>query len=498
MAKAENLTMIERHVEKMVLAACLLALGLASWHWLFSSPTKLQIFSPSQGKMVPVSPTEADAKLQAAAETVRKTYSDSGYAKKIPPVPAWVGRLNDIRGMSLLPPAPVDLAVPRMPIASVEPNTPQDDISIKKLIAAMDAPAKPVMMGSIELPKRSPLADVVLARGLSGYPLEDLAAKWKEILKDDVPFQVRPYKLIVEVQQAPGDGDWSKAKAVIVQTEPLDAAGKPIAPPEIPDFDGKNVAEVRKARDTVAVPAMQQQILQPHYLPVWRAVQKQWVQPELPGQTVQAVPAAMFVQPVQPVQPGQAIIAFFDDSTMTIGPSYRYRVQLVVVNPLLTYDEAVAKDRQAEARQKFLTSKPSEWSDPVSVNREVYFFLTGANPLANRMTATVYARQWGQWVSRNFDVQVGEFIGGAEKIDLLDPMGKGKKSADVDFSTGCVAVWLDFKKPLFKPGFSFTTTTSELLYLDAKGQLQSRLKTWDDGSDRRKALEEAVRSAAKE
>jgi len=481
MAKAENVTMIERHVEKLALAVCLLALGLAIWHWLFSSPTKLNIFIPSEGKTVLVSPTQADAILLAAAENVQKMYSGSGADKSIPPVPAWVGRLNDQRAMSPPPAASIDLAEPRMPIRPVEDQTREVQVGIEQLIDAMPAPAKPVMMGSIELPKKTPLGDVVLAGGLSGYPLEALGATWKETFKGGaVTFEsVVPYKLIVEVQQAPAGGDWSKAKTVLVQTTPLDANGKPIALPEIPDFDGKNVIDVRKARD--AVLATQQQILQPSYLSVWRADQKQWVQPELPG---------------PPAEQGQATISFFDDSTMTIGPTYRYRVQLVVVNPLLTYDEAVAKDRQAEARQKFLTSKPSEWSDPVSVHREVYFFITGVNPLANKMTVTVYARQWGQWVAKSFDVQVGEFVGGVEKVDLMDPMGRGKKSAEVDFSTGCVAVRLDFKKMLSRKGFNFRTC--EMLYVDAEGRLQSRLKAWDDGSDRRKELQEAVRKAATE
>jgi hypothetical protein len=496
MAKAENVTMIERHVEKLALAVCLLALGLAIWHWLFSSPTKLEIFIPLAGKTVLVSPTQADAILLTAAETVQKMYSGSGAAKSIPPVPAWVGRLNDQRAMSPPLAASIDLAEPRMPIGPVEDKIREVQVGIEQLIAAMPAPAKPVMMGSIELPKKTPLGDVVLAGGLSGYPLEALGATWRDILKV-VPFEkVVPYKLIVEVQQAPADGDWSKAKAVLVQTAPLDAAGKPVAPPEIPDFNGKNVADVRKARDAVAVPAMQQQILQPSYLPVWRADQKQWVQPELPA------------QPQLPTQPAQAAIAFFDDGTMTIGPSYRYRVQLVVVNPLLTYDDAVAKERQADARQKFLTSKPGQWSDPVSVRREVSFFITGATSMpnitgasapVNKVTVTVYARQWGQCVEKKFDVQLGEFIGGVEKVDLVDPMAtadKRKKSAEVDFSTGCVPVRLDLKKTLLRG--SAKIQTCEMLYLDAEGRLQSRLKVWDDASDHHKELEEAVRKAATE
>jgi len=487
MARAESIKMIERHVEKLVLAVCLLALVLAGWHWLFSSPTELEIFIASAGRTVMVSPTEADAKLRVSAKAVGEMYSGSELAKSIPPVPAWVGRLNDQRAIYGLPASPIDLTEPRLPIGPVEPTTQEGMISLEQLIAAMPAPAKPVVISSIELPNRLPPTDVVLARGLSSYPLEALGTAWKELLKT-VPFEkVVPYKVIVEVQEAPPDGDWSKAKTTLIEAAPLDAAGKPITLPEIPDPDGKNIKEVREARDAVAKPDKQLQILQPSYLPVWNANQKQWVQPALP-----TPPAAT----TQPGQPEKATIVFFDDTTMTIGPSYRYRVRLVVVNPLLTYDEALAKERQAEARQKFLTSKPSQWSDLVSAGREVHLFITGANPLANKMTVTVYARQWGQWVSKRFDVQVGEFIGGVEKVDLIDPMGKGKKSAEVDFSTGCVAVRLDFNKMLSRRGFKLRT--SEMLYLDAEGRLQSRLKALDDASDLRKELEQAVRNAAKE
>jgi hypothetical protein len=490
MAKAENIKIIEMHVEKLVLAVCLLALLLASWHWLFSSPTELEIYNASTGETALVSPMDADALILRSAEAVHKMYS--GSKVDIPPVPAWVARLNEQRAISALPTTPTDLSLPRIPVGPVEPPIPEGQIGIADLIDAMPAPAKPVMMSSIELPNRLPLADVVLARGLSGYPLEALAATWKKMLKA-VPFEnVVPYKLIVEVQQAPADGDWSKAKSVLVETALMDAAGKPIAMPGIPDFDDKNIAEVRKARD--AVLAMQQQILQPSYLPVWRADLQQWVQPELP-----ALPEAS----TQPAGQTQATVAFFDDATRAIGSAYRYRVQLVVVNPLLTYPEALPKDRQDEARRKFLTSKPSQWSEPVSAHREVYFFLTGANSLATKMnmTVTVYARQWGQWTSKLFEVLPGEVIGGVEKVDLLDPMdkGKGRKSAEVDFSTGCVVLRLDFNKMLSRKGIGFgQTKTPELMYMDAQGKLQSRVKAWDDTSELRKELAEAVRKAATE
>lgn len=503
MAKAENIKIIELHVEKLVLAVCLLALVLASWHWLFSSPTELEIYIASAGETTLVSPTAADEKILSSAEAVQKMYANSKV--EIPPVPAWVGRLNGLRAVSALPTVPTDLSQPQIPVPPVERQDIEPSFGIAELIDAMPAPAKPMMMSSIELPNRSPLADVVLARGLSGYPLEALAATWKKMLKDAVPFEnVVPYKVIVEVQQAPADGDWTKAKSVLVETAPLDAAGKPVAMPAIPDVDDKNSVEVRKARD--AVLAMQQQILQPSYLPVWRADLKQWVQPELPARPEGSTLPDATTRPeatTRPTGQAQATIAFFDDATRAIGAAYRYRTQLVVVNPLLTYDDVVAKERKAEARQKFLTSKPSPWSDPVSAHRDVYFFLTRVNPLATKMnmTVTVYARQWGQWTSKSFEVLQGEVIGGVEKVDLLDPTDndKSRKSAEVDFSTGCIVVRLDFNKMLSRRGIGLgQNKTAELMYMDAQGKLQSRVKAWDDASDLRKELEEAVRNASKE
>jgi hypothetical protein len=123
----------------------------------------------------------------------------------------------------------------------------------------------------------------------------------------------------------------------------------------------------------------------------------------------------------------------------------------------------------------------------------VYFFLTGANTLGKRsMTVTVYARHWGQWVSKNFEVQVGESIGGVESVEIIDPDEPSKKKlVDVDFSTGCVVMRQEFKKVLSRTGF--VRTSSELLCADSEGAIHSRIKAWDDASEKRKELEEAAR-----
>jgi len=499
MAKAENLSTMERHVEKLVLLCCLLALAFAAWYWIVSSPIELEIVKPNGRGTQAVSPAKVDALLKSVAEDIQQVYENTERATV--PVPVWVGNLDDVRALTALPTEPVDLATPRLPLAPVAPVGGQDtSVNLAALTKAMPLPEKPVMMASVELPQRSPLADVVLARGVGTYPLTELRDKWRGMLKTVKLDQVVPYKVIVEVQQAPPDGDWSKAKSRVVQAPPiLDAKGDPIKLPTIPDFDGENFKEVRDARDAIA--AMWQQILQPTYRLVWNAAMEQWVNPQLPMAQIQGAPPAAppAVAPaaaaanagVPEVKTG---IVFFDDSAMTVGTRFRYRIQLVVINPLLTNDDAVAEDKVADARKKFVTSPPSEWSDPVSVGREVHFFVTGANVMTSKMSVTVYARKWGQWVKKKFDVQRGEPIGGVQKVALVDPMGQGRKSVDVDFSTGAIALRLDFKKSLLRPGF--TTNTQEMLYLDSEGKLRSRLKTWDDDSPLRKRLEVAVKRVA--
>ncbi len=497
MAKAENLTTMERHVEKVVLLVCLLALALATWYWIVSSPLEIEIVNATgRGKQL-VSPAKADGLLMNVAKKIEKTYENTKREKV--PVPVWVSHLDELRSLSPLPTAPMDLATARLPLAPAEPlSDPTALMSVALLANAMPVPVRPKIMASVELPNKLPPGDVILVRGVSGYPLADLTAKWQQMIgKTAALSQVVPYKVIVEVQQAPSDGDWSKAETRVVQIPPmLDAQGDPIKTLAIPDFDGSNITEVRSARDAVA--GRRTNILRPTYRPVWRADLRQWIEPELPMEAAPLMPAPTggAVVGAAPVPQGPMPIAFFDDSTMAIGASYRYRVRLVVLNPLLTYDGAVAAENLAEARKKFITSKPSQWSTPIRLTREVHFFVTGANVMASKMSVTVYARKWGQWVEKKFNVQPGEPIGGVQNVSLVNPLKTERQSVEVDFSTGAIALRLDFKKSLLRPGFR--STTSEMIYLDEDGKLKSRLKTWDDDSRLRKRLKEAVKQAASE
>ena len=47
MAKADNVSLLEQHVEKLVLLVCLVLLGIALSRWVFSSPVSMTVISPT-------------------------------------------------------------------------------------------------------------------------------------------------------------------------------------------------------------------------------------------------------------------------------------------------------------------------------------------------------------------------------------------------------------------------------------------------------------------
>ncbi len=111
------------------------------------------------------------------------------------------------------------------------------------------------------------------------------------------------------------------------------------------------------------------------------------------------------------------------------------------------------------------------------------------------MTVTVFTRSLGQWVSSQFKVGPGDYIGNlVEKVRVVNPVSGGMTTTKVDFSTGAQVVGLDFEKPYRRRSSRFGTTT-EMVYLDENNQLQTRDRRSDDQSERLKKLKKEVRSA---
>jgi len=186
---------------------------------------------------------------------------------------------------------------------------------------------------------------------------------------------------------------------------------------------------------------------------------------------------------------------WFHDETMKVSRRYRYRIKLKFVNPILTYDKVVSDEHLAEARRTYIETEESEWSEPVSVDRKVHFFLTGASATTGQMTVTIFANKWGQTVMRTFGLRAGEPIGDLAGIKVRSPKTGQMEPVEVDFSTGAVSLRFHFGVKWLRG--SFQVTTAKMLYLDSEGRLQARIQARDNGNPlRRKLVEEAKRALA--
>ena len=481
MAKADNASVVEQHVEKLLLLVCLVLLGVAVYRWVLSSPVQLSaIRADGVGTRKDVPAEEVDGILRQAAQSVKAMY-DRG---QVPaePMPKYASNTLVLRNITPPKRPLIDTSLPGRPLKPVGVADRESvNVRLAELVALMPAPPKPVVSGFLELPKKDERGDVVVARGMLAYPMGELLAAWQKRLgKANVPVEAIAVAaaVVVEVQQQLPSGDWSPAKKVAVAVRP-GTDGKPVALPAIPDPNDANVQAVRDTRNALGK-TWQDHVLKPQYYPIWLSAAGGW------GQWRVHLPKV-------DVKPGEEAVWFHDDTTPKLGVAYRYRVRLVFVNPILTYK--LAAEDPAEALVKFIETKPSEPSDPIRVRRQVRFYLTGANVMTREMTVTVYTQKWGQTVKKDVRVQPGEIIGGKANVTVRDPFDEpgATQTVEVDFATGAVSLRFDFNKVIMGKGIK--VRTAEVLYLDKDGRLKSRTKASDDRDPLRIRLEREVKQA---
>lgn len=211
------------------------------------------------------------------------------------------------------------------------------------------------------------------------------------------------------------------------------------------------------------------------------------------GPIIRAVeaPEAKLVPTLQEQIEKGEVLFWFHDTTLESMKEYQFRVRLVLANPLLMYDtEDDPQDgRTAKARTPFST-----WSDQVSVPRAAEFFVTGSTPGKDMVTVKVFTRSLGQWVSSQFKVAPGDYVGSeVEKVRVVNPASGEATTAKVDFSTGAQVIGLDFEKR-YRRRTTFGKTV-EMVYLDENNQLQTRDRRSDEQSERYKKLRKEVQSA---
>ena len=187
---------------------------------------------------------------------------------------------------------------------------------------------------------------------------------------------------------------------------------------------------------------------------------------------------------------------WFHDDTVESGKTYRYRMRVRLWNRYVGRMKPLRNPE--DAKRSVLAGEWSLPSDPIRVTPSTYFFVR--NPRLDKKSASIEAWAWreGEWLDERFDIEVGDVIGGVEKVKLDEWDEDGKQiREDIDFTTDALVLDLRFDQPIKHriaagKGFNYSEkTTLVLVYLDpADGQVKERVQLFDKYDPIRKKLEE--------
>ena len=221
------------------------------------------------------------------------------------------------------------------------------------------------------------------------------------------------------------------------------------------------------------------------------------------------------------------------DNSITPGSTYRYRLRVIMFNPICGSERAENRNVRTQA---WLEGPWSQWSEPVETLQDRYFFFTGVTKISSRPPRAklqVYAWDKGYWFRELFYyTSKGQTIGGPKDVKdptaplstnttsrrvtrsprdplLAGPEAVGRRTAadrppvrpkiSLDFTTGWTI--LEFKpdteiqRPLDgEPGQSHAVETNELIVKnDETGQEVQRYSDLDPENTRKQFLDDIIK-----
>jgi len=181
------------------------------------------------------------------------------------------------------------------------------------------------------------------------------------------------------------------------------------------------------------------------------------------------------------------------DLTAEPGRRYQYRIRVGVINPLFRRSELSPDQRETYLDLLSLRSQVSDWSEPVELDPEHFFFVTRTNRQQRTATLEVWRVFDGQWRRESFTAAPGDPVGGVASMEV------GETPVQVDMEVDALVVDVLFDVPA--PGV-IGDRTSRLLYHDlATDMLRYRQVAHDVESPTRYRLQaesmEASQTAAR-
>jgi hypothetical protein len=245
MAKSGSGNLLLQHVEKLVLAVCLVILVVTV------------ILYPMQQPTVPfdkqeMAPDKIDGYLVKLIDNLGKGQP----AQTLQPEPDYLAILEGYKKPDLTGPrwAIVDLSTPGRWIPTENERKPGNRLKLQDLADLILKPGKPLVGVAAEFRATEPYSEVVAAHATSIYPVADLLERWQEAMKDSVlPAMVKIMDVRFQVQEAQevlpnGTIVWGPARDVQGVFRPAkDKNGNDAEPPALPEATENNSKELQKA-----------------------------------------------------------------------------------------------------------------------------------------------------------------------------------------------------------------------------------------------------------
>jgi hypothetical protein len=195
MAKSSNGNFFLQHVEKLVLAVCLVILAVTVILYPMQPPT----VDLDKKKMTP---DKVDGYLVKLMDDLGKGHPPT----TLKPEPDYLAMLHKLVDPELSGTqwAVSDLSVPSRWIATQnQPTRGQNKVKLQDLANLILNPGKPLVGVAAEFRDTDPYSEVVAAHATSIYPVADLLELWQEAMKDSVlPAMVKIMDVRFEMQEA--------------------------------------------------------------------------------------------------------------------------------------------------------------------------------------------------------------------------------------------------------------------------------------------------------
>ena len=273
MAQVNGGSVIERHLEKIVLGVCALALLYGLFRWGFGSPRKLE------SENLPL--RRIDEELLAKAAAAEAAAKKATIVTK--PLPDYDQAIQTLQSADFGSSSSrmVDLGFAREALKiHVGPLVTRVKPSVAEL-SKLPAPGGPEGRARMELPNTAgELKDARAYHAALVYPWASVARLWQEKLAQTIiPSMPVVIDVEVQVQEKLPDGDWGAPRSIRTaamsseanETRLLDQLRQ-----QIRSFDGGNALRVREAIRTLQSPAWQQWILMPPYWQIRDPKAKTW------------------------------------------------------------------------------------------------------------------------------------------------------------------------------------------------------------------------------